>query len=234
LGGDDVVVLSSNPIPGNEVAVARMMNRLLGLGAEVVHAGQLHTSGHGKRDELATLHTAASPEWFVPVHGEYRHMLAHADLAVAAGTAAERVLVARDGDQVELADGGLVLRRGVTPGDYWLAHGKIVGVDKGFLRERRWLGEEGVVAVSVAVGAGGKPSRRRVSVEVASRGWLDEPERGEIEQLVAKAVKTALAEDPARLEDLEKAHHLVRKTAGKCIKDTTKRRPVIVPTITQI
>lgn len=229
LGQGDTVVLSSHPIPGNEAGVSRMINRMLTLGAQVVHAGELHTSGHGKRDELATLHTAASPEWFVPVHGEYRHMLAHADLAEATGMDAERVLVARDGDQVELTDDGLLLHRHVTPGDYLLVNGKIVEVDRGVLRERKWLGEEGAVVVAVTIT--GKSSKPKVQVEVASRGWLDEPERGELEELVAEVVKPALDGLANREADLEELSGLIRKTAGKCIKETTKRRPMIIPVI---
>ena len=229
LGEDDVVVLSSTPIPGNEVAVSHMINRMMDLGAKVIHAGQLHTSGHGKRDELAVLHTAAAPEWFVPVHGEYRHMLAHADLAVETGMAAERVLVARDGDQVELTDDGLRLNRKVSKGAHLLVNGSFTGVDRGMLRERKWLGEEGVVAVSVA--ATGKASKRRLQVEVASAGWLDGPELEELEADVADAVKQALGGDVELLHDPEEATTVIRKVAGKCIKDLTGRRPIVLPVL---
>lgn len=234
LGTDDTVVLSSNPIPGNEVAVAKMINQLMTLGAEVVHAGQLHTSGHGKRDELATLHTVASPEWFVPVHGEYRHMLAHADLAVASGMDEDRVLVARDGDQVELTDSGLELHRHVTPGDYLLVNGDMVGPDRGVLSERKWLGDQGVVVVAVTARMS-KRSGRKLRVEVASRGWLDAPEKEEVEQLVAKAVKGVVADAdvgaPASEDELAELDRLVRKAAGKCIRDVVNRRPMVVPTL---
>ena len=128
IGEQDSVILSSRAIPGNEERVGRMINNLMRRGASVSHADHLglHTSGHGKQEELRALHQAANPEWFVPVHGEYRHLVAHKDLAIEIGLPAERILLATDGDQVELGDNKLELVEKVTPGDYPFVQGRIL------------------------------------------------------------------------------------------------------------
>ena len=233
IGADDTVVLSSNPIPGNETRVSRMINDLIERGARVVHSGEIeiHTSGHGRQDELAALHQAASPEWFVPVHGELRHLRAHAALARRLGMPAERVLVARDGDQVVLADGGLRVEPGVLPGDHVLVHGPFSGPDRGVLGERRILGDQGVVVATVVVDfdAAALAGRPRVT----SRGWLDEsdadPLEEEMEEAVGAAVANLLAAEPgAEPADVRR---IVRRTAGTLVANRSQRRPMIVPVV---
>ena len=258
LGEEDTIVLSAHPIPGNEAAVATMINRMMERGAEVVHAGALHTSGHGKRDELAELHAAASPEWFVPVHGELRHMLAHADLAEERGMNPERVILARDGDQVVLADEGLHLNPKVTPGSYLLVNGKIVDIDRGMLRERRKLRDEGVIAVTAFLRlgeAGLSAGEAEVFVAVESRGWLDEPERSDCEEQVEEVVLDLVGRFLANLsegagsrdrdapgganraldeDDIEEIGYQIRRAAGKRVRESTGRRPVIIPSVRRI
>lgn len=233
IGPDDTVVLSSNPIPGNEFRVSRMINDLIERGARVVHSGEIeiHTSGHGRQDELAALHQAASPEWFVPVHGELRHLRAHAALARRLGMPAERVLVARDGDQLVLADAGLRLEPGTCAGDHVLVHGPFAGEDRGVLGERQTLGQQGVVVATVVVdfGAGaivGEP-------QVTSRGWLDEsdadPLEVEMEKELATAVTDLLGSEPdAPAADVRR---VVRRTAGTLVANRSQRRPMIVPVV---
>ena len=233
IGSDDTVVLSSNPIPGNEARVSRMINDLIERGAKVVHSGEIeiHTSGHGRQDELAALHQAASPEWFVPVHGELRHLRAHAALARRLGMPNDRVLLARDGDQVVLTDDGLQVVAGVTAGDHILVHGPFTGPDRGVLGERLILGDRGAVVAVVVVDFDsgvvvGEP-------RVTSRGWLDEsdadPLEAEIEEALAEAVgeflRTESAPEPAEVR------RVVRRTAGSLVASRSQRRPMIVPVV---
>ena len=233
IGPHDTVVLSSNPIPGNETRVSRMINDLIERGARVVHSGEIeiHTSGHGRQDELAALHQAASPEWFVPVHGELRHLRAHAALARRLGMPAERVLVARDGDQVVLADGGLRLESGVRPGDHVLVHGPFSGTDRGVLDERLILGAQGVVVAAVVVdlAAGALAGEPRVT----SRGWLDEsdadPLEEEMEEAIGVAVAEYLSDEPAA--EAADVRRIVRRTAGTLVANRSQRRPMIVPLV---
>ena len=118
---DDTVILSSHPIPGNEHAVTKVIDNLVRLGAEVVHSGieDVHATGHAKEEELKLFLSVARPEWFVPVHGEYRHLVAHARLARLMGVGADHVVVAEDGDQLILDDDGVRLA-GRVPADYVL------------------------------------------------------------------------------------------------------------------
>ena len=149
----DTIILSSHPIPGNEARVAKLLNDLTRLGARVVHSGlvEIHTSGHGKRDELTTLHTTARPEWFVPVHGEFRHLVAHASLAQSLGMTQERTILALDGDQVVMSDDELALRRSVTSGAHMMLNGRFLGPDLGVISERKVIGEQGVVIITAVV-----------------------------------------------------------------------------------
>ncbi|MCY3786288.1 MAG: ribonuclease J [bacterium] len=233
IGPDDTVVLSSNPIPGNEVRVSRMINDLIGRGARVVHSGEIeiHTSGHGRQDELAALHQAASPEWFVPVHGELRHLRAHAGLARRLGMPPERALVARDGDQLVLADDGLRVEPAVCAGDHVLVHGPFTGPDRGVLDERLTLAQQGIVVATLAVDleAGaivGEP-------QVTSRGWLDEADADglevEIEKELAGAVAEFLSAEPqATATDVRR---VVRRTTGALVANRSQRRPTILPVV---
>ena len=233
IGPDDTVVLSSNPIPGNEARVSRMINDLIERGARVVHSGEIeiHTSGHGRQDELAALHQTASPEWFAPVHGELRHLRAHAALARRLGMPDDRVLVARDGDQVVLADGGLRVDPAACAGAHVLVHGPFSGPDRGVLEERGILGAQGVVVATVVV-----DFEERVLVglpQVTSRGWLDEsdadPLEVEMEGELAAAVGQFLRAEPDAAA--AEVRRVVRRTAGTLVANRSQRRPMIVPVV---
>ncbi len=230
IGAEDTVVLSSSPIPGNEARVARMINNLVCRGAKVVHGGQLevHTTGHGKQDELRTLHTVADPEFFVPVHGEARHLAAHAELAVRMGMPSDRVVLARDGDQVELGDRGLLSRGRVASGDYYYVNGRLVENGRELFGERSILGQQGVVTVVVALSRDGRRLLARPRFE--SKGWIGPEKARELEQAGADEVAAAVEEHLASgaQEGLVK---LVRRTAGQFVNHSTGRRPMIVPIV---
>ncbi|MCY3953196.1 MAG: ribonuclease J [bacterium] len=233
IGPADTVVLSSNPIPGNEARVGRMINDLIERGARVVHSGEIeiHTSGHGRQDELAALHQAASPEWFVPVHGELRHLRAHAALARRLAMPAERVLVALDGDQLVLGDAGLRVEAGVSAGDHVLVHGPFSGPDRGVLGERRILGNQGVVVATVVVDF--EAAALLGAPRVTSRGWLDEadadPLEVEMEGELAETVGDFLRAEPDAAA--AEVRRVVRRTAGTLVANRSQRRPMIVPVV---
>ena len=230
IGPDDTVVLSSSPIPGNEARVARMINNLMSRGANVVHSGQLevHTSGHGKQDELRTLHTVADPEYFVPVHGEVRHLFAHADLAVSMGMPSDRVVIARDGEQVELSDRGLANRGQVTSGDYYFVNGRLIENGQELFRERSILGGQGVVTVVVALSR--DEGRLLAHPRFESRGWVGADKVWELEQAGADEVAAAVEEHLASGNE-DSLERLVRRAAGQFVNHNTGRRPTIVPII---
>jgi len=232
INDNDTVILSSHPIPGNEARVSNMMNDLIRAGAQVVHSGlvEIHTSGHGKRDELTTLHTVARPEWFVPVHGEYRHMIAHNELAQSLGLAENRTLLAEDGDQLVLADSGLSIRHKVTPGAHQMLNGRFLGPERGVLKERRIIGQQGFVGVTVVVDF--SEAKQVCDPWVESRGWLDGDDAQEIEAEIVKLVGDAIDKELAN-KDWDRAS-LMRKTrraTGTCVNARSRRRPMIMPVV---
>lgn len=232
---DDTVVLSSHPIPGNEAAVARVRNGLARRGAEVIHSGllEVHTSGHGKAHELRTLHTVARPEFFVPVHGEYFHLQAHAALARGLGMPDHHVVLCEDGDQVVLTDDGIA-RGDRVPGGYVYVDGIVGALDDVVLTERSTLGANGFVSVTVAVD---RAARRIVAGPyVTSRGWLEPPvtevHEHELERAARLALEDALAgDDVAAATELER---IARRAVGALVSERTRRRPMIVPTVVEV
>jgi len=229
---DDTVILSSHPIPGNEMNVSKVIDGLVRLGAEVVYSGiaDVHASGHAKQEELKTLLSIVQPDWFVPVHGEYRHMVAHAKLARSMGVVpVGQVLVCTDGDQLVLDEEGLRVDRQV-PAGYLYVDGIIGDVGHGVLRDRKVLAEEGVVVVVVTVDV--TNGSILVGPEVITRGWVYAPEAepllAECAEEVRQAVKQSFAEGGTDIESLQK---VVRRTAGRFVNESTKRRPMIVPVV---
>ena len=235
IDADDTVILSSHPIPGNEMNVSKVIDGLVRLGAEVVHSGisDVHASGHAKQEELKTLLSIVRPDHFVPVHGEYRHMVAHAKLARAVGAVAEsEIHVCTDGDQLVLDDDGLRVERQAVPSGYLFVDGIIGDVGQGVLRDRRVLAEEGVVVVVVTVDV--KTGAILVGPEVITRGWVYAPEAEPLLAECADAVRMAVKESVATgAGDIEALQKVVRRAAGKFVNESTKRRPMIVPVVTE-
>jgi ribonuclease J len=235
IDADDTVILSSHPIPGNEMNVSKVIDGLVRLGAEVVHSGisDVHASGHAKQEELKTLLSIVRPDWFVPVHGEYRHMVAHAKLARAMGAVGEgaddHVLVCTDGDQLVLDDAGMRVARQV-PAGYLFVDGIIGDVGQGVLRDRRVLAEEGVVVVVVTVDV--KTGGILVGPEVITRGWVYAPEAEPLLAECADAVRQAVKEAFTKgATDIEALQRVVRRAAGRFVNESTRRRPMIVPVV---
>ncbi len=231
VGERDTIILSSHAIPGNEGNVNRVIDGLVRAGAKVVHSGiaDVHATGHAQADELKTYHSILQPEWFVPVHGEYRHMRAHAELAVVMGAAPDHVLQATDGDVLELSDDGLAFHSTV-PAGYLFVDGIVGDVGHGVLRDRKVLAEEGVVVIVATVDSA--LHKVITGPEVITRGWVYAPEADalldEAEAHIEKALVKALDDGITDVDGLER---VVRKAAGKFVSDRTKRRPMIVPVV---
>jgi ribonuclease J len=229
---DDTVILSSHPIPGNEMNVSKVIDGLVRLGAEVVHSGiaDVHASGHAKQEELKTLLSIVQPDWFVPVHGEYRHMTAHARLARSMGVLPDdHVLVCTDGDQLLIDDHGVRVDREV-PAGYLYVDGIIGDVGHGVLRDRRVLAEEGVVVVVVTVDV--TNGAILLGPEVITRGWVYAPEAEPLLAECADEVRQAIKESFAGgATDIEALQRVVRRAAGRFVNEATRRRPMIVPVV---
>lgn len=231
LGPDDVVIMSSHPIPGNEAPVSKVIDGLVRVGTEVVHSGieDVHATGHAKQEELKTLLSITRPDWFVPVHGEYRHLVSHARLGRRMGVADDHVLICEDGDQLRLDDEGLH-RTGRVPAGFLYVDGIIGDVGAGVLRDRRVLAEEGVVVVIVAVDV--ETGAIITGPEIITRGWVYAPEAEDLldqcAEKVRDAIKEAFNHDATDIESLQRH---VRRAAGKFVNEQTRRRPMIVPVV---
>jgi ribonuclease J len=231
IGDHDTIILSSHAIPGNEGNVNRVIDGLLRAGAEVIHSGvaDVHATGHAQADELKTYLSIATPEWYVPIHGEYRHLVANAKLGALMGVQRERVLLCSDGDVLDLTDDGLA-PSGRVPAGYLYVDGIVGDVGQGVLRDRKVLAEEGVVVVIVTVDI--ETGKVLTGPEIITRGWVYAPEAEDLLDeacdVVAAAVESALASGVRDVDALERD---VRRAAGKFVSDRTKRRPMIVPVV---
>jgi ribonuclease J len=234
VGEGDLVVLSSHAIPGNETNVGKVIDGLCRLGAEVIHSGlaQVHVSGHAKREELKTLLALARPRCFIPVHGEFRHLFHHARLAREMGVDPDRVLLAEDGDVVELVGRGVDFV-GEVPAGYLYVDGIVGDVGRGVLRDRQVLAEEGVVVVVVTVDA--KSGEVLTGPEIITRGWVYAPEAEELLEEARQAVLEALEEaaDTGSV-DFETLKRRARSALGRFVSERTRRRPMIVPVVMEV
>jgi ribonuclease J len=232
VGPDDVVIMSSHPIPGNEAPVSKVIDGLVRRGCEVVHSGieDVHASGHAKQEELKTLLSITQPDWFVPVHGEYRHLVAHSRLARRMGVADDHVRICEDGDQVVLSDEGMEVLRREVPAGYLYVDGIIGDVGAGVLRDRRVLAEEGVVVVVVGIDV--RTGAIITGPEIITRGWVYAPEAEDLLDQCAEAVRDAIKEaTQAEALDIENLQRIVRRAAGRFVNAQTRRRPMIVPVV---
>jgi ribonuclease J len=231
VGPGDTVILSSHAVPGNESAVARVIDGLYRRGAEVVHTGvaEVHASGHGKAEELKTLLAVARPECFVPVHGEFRHLTNHARLATTMGVAESKVLLCEDGDVVRLSDSGIDFD-GEVPAGYLYVDGTVGDVGHGVLRDRQALAEEGVIVVVVTVDV--QTGDVVTGPEIITKGWVYAPEAEALLGEARQAVLDGLAEAAERgATDQDTLRRHIRGAMGRLVSERTRRRPMIVPVV---
>jgi ribonuclease J len=229
---DDTVVLASSLIPGNENAVYRVINGLARWGAKVVHKGvaQVHVSGHAPAGELLYLLNATRPSNVLPVHGEWRHLRAHAQLAMATGVPEERIVLAEDGVVVDLVDGKASIVGAVDCG-YVFVDGLEVGdVGESTLKDRRILGDEGFISITVAVDS--VTGKIAGGPEIAARGFTDDRAAfAPVLPLIEAELERAAAEGVADAHQLAQA---VRRVVGRWVSDTYRRRPMIIPVVVEV
>jgi len=228
---DDVVILSAHAIPGNEYSVNKVIDGLYRLGAEVVHSGMadVHVTGHAMQGELKTLLSIAKPDHFIPVHGEFRHLTHHARLAIEMGVPVGNVLLAEDGDVVELTEKGIDFVDSV-PSGYLYVDGIVGDVGHGVLRDRKVLAEEGVIVVVVAVDA--TSGEILTGPEIITRGWVHAPEaEGLLEDARQRVTEALEHSTDAGNIDFDTLKRQVRQALGRFVNEKTKRRPMIVPVV---
>jgi len=198
----------------------------------------VHVSGHASQEELKFLLDLVQPEWFVPVHGEYRHMVHHARLAEQVGVAPEHVLVCEDGDMVtiEVDDAGhadVVVDRRAVPAGYQYVDGILGDVGLGVLRDRRNLAEEGLVVVIVTIDSA--TGDLVTGPEIVTRGWVYAPEAEELLEEAKAAVRASLQEAADEgATDFETIRRHARRSLGKFISERTRRRPAVIPVVIEV
>lgn len=235
LGPDDTVIISAHPIPGNEANVSRVIGGLHRTGADVVHSGlaPVHVSGHASQEELLALLNLVQPDYFVPVHGEYRHLVHHARLARGTGLPEDRVFVCEDGDSLVLSDDGIDVERRFAPAGYLYVHGIVGDVGRGVLRDRRALAAEGIVVVVVIVDA--HTGEVVTGPEIVTRGWVHAPEAESLLEEAKEAVRRSLAEAAAEgALDFETLKRHARSGLARFIQERTRRRPIVVPVVMEV
>jgi ribonuclease J len=228
----DTVILSSKFIPGNEKAIAELINHLYRRGAEVYYekTSEIHVSGHAAREELKTLHSLVRPDYFVPVHGEYRHLVKHVELARELGMPDAHTLVLENGSGLLLSANGVAIEAKVETGRVFV-DGKGVG-DVGVMemRDRRHLANHGIVTVIMALN---QASGEIVyGPELFTRGFIPEEESRAYLSEAAGIVRATLSEHSSTaVSDWEELRVEVRKNLRRFFNRTKQRRPLILPII---
>jgi ribonuclease J len=231
IAAGDTVILASSLIPGNETAVYRVINGLTRLGARVVHRGSdlVHVSGHAPAGELLYVLNLVRPRNFMPIHGEWRHLRAHANLAALTGVPADNIVIAEDGVVVDLVNGEASVV-GAVPCGYVYVDGLTVGeVTESQLKDRRILGEEGFVSVVIVVDA--NSGKMVAGPEIHARGsGIDDAAFGEVLPKIEEALALAAADG---ITDAHQISQLARRIVGKWVSDNFRRRPMIIPVVVQ-
>ncbi|MGW9826723.1 ribonuclease J [Brevibacterium pityocampae] len=229
VGEGDTVILASSLIPGNENAVFRVINGLMKLGANVIHKGnaKVHVSGHASAGELLYCYNIVKPRGVMPVHGEWRHMLANAQLAMDTGVPEDHVVLADDGWVVDLKDGRAEVV-GAVDCEYVFVDGSSVGeVTEADLRDRRTLADEGFVSVFMTVDS--KRGEILAGPIVHTRGVAEsDAVFDSIRPKIESAVKDALA---SGTKDEHRLQQVIRRTLGRWISSKLRRKPMIVPMV---
>jgi ribonuclease J len=231
----DTVILSSKFIPGNEKAIGKIINNLYKKGADVIYEkiSDIHVSGHAFREELKLMINLTKPEYFIPIHGEYRHLILHSRLAKEVGIADDRILLAENGQIIEFDKAGGRLNGSVPTGRV-LIDGKGVGdVGRSVLKERRVLSEEGMVAVTMAFDE--ETGIIMYGPEIVSRGFVFETETGHLLEdaqcVILEIVEEIAPEVPNRVD---KIRSKIQTALRQYFFFTIGRRPVILPFIMEV
>ncbi|MFE6224513.1 ribonuclease J [Streptomyces sp. NPDC058052] len=228
----DTVILASSLIPGNENAVYRVINGLTRWGANVVHKGnaKVHVSGHASAGELLYFYNICKPKNLMPVHGEWRHLRANAELGAMTGIPKDHIVIAEDGVVVDLVDGRARITGKVQAG-YVYVDGLSVGdVTETSLKDRRILGEEGIISVFLVVDSSTGKITGGPHVHARGSGIEDsafDAVLPKIEQALNKSAQDGVVE-PHQLQQL------IRRTVGKWVSDTYRRRPMILPVVVEV
>ncbi|MBD5545452.1 MAG: ribonuclease J [Lachnospiraceae bacterium] len=232
IGPLDTVIFSSNPIPGNEKAVSKVINELYAKGADVIFQ-DAHVSGHACREEIKLIYTLVQPKYAIPVHGEYRHLKAQAALARELGMDKENIFILSSGDVLELDGNGAAVTGSVPVGDIYVDGLGVGDVGNVVIRDRQHLAEDGILIVVIAL-----DSYNSIVVsgpEIVSRGFVYVREADELLEEARTIISEALDECmDKKITDWGKIKSMIKDEAGEFLWRKTKRRPMILPIIIEV
>ncbi|MBC7760347.1 MAG: ribonuclease J [Candidatus Saccharibacteria bacterium] len=229
VGKGDTIILASSLIPGNENAVYRVINGLTKLGANVVHKGnaKVHVSGHASAGELLYVYNILKPKNVLPVHGEYRHLVSNQQLAIATGIPEANTIIGEDGIVIDLKDGEATVVGQLDLGFVYVDGSSVGEITDADLKDRRILAEEGFVSIFVAIDA--QTGRVIVGPEIQARGFAeDEAVFDAVKPLIIKALSDAAANGT---RDTHAFSQVIRRTVGRWVNSSHRRRPMIVPVV---
>ena len=232
----DTVILSASPIPGNEAAVGDVINGLFKLGAHVVYGKEVdvHVSGHAYRDELAEYIQMVKPKYFVPIHGEYRHLALHAELAQSLGIPKDKTMVVENGEILELADGHLAKSNWRAPAESILIDGLGIGdVGNIVLRDRQAMATDGIFVCIITV----KRETHEIltSPDIISRGFVYMRAAEElIHRARGEVKKIFISQNQLKPGDWAQIKSVLRDRIGDLLFKETKRSPMVIPVIIEV
>ena len=232
---DDTVILSSKFIPGNEKAIASIINNLYRRGADVIYEkiSAIHVSGHAFREELKLMLNLTQPKHFIPIHGEYRHLTLHGRLAKRIGVAEENIHIAQNGQVIEIEDQRVAVHESVITGRVMIDGKGIGDVGRSVLRERRVLSEDGMVVVNMAFDE--ETGVIIYGPDVVSRGFVFETETGHLIRDAQCVVLEVVEEfDPKVPDRVNKIRTRIQTALRQYFSFTIRRRPVILPFIIEV
>jgi ribonuclease J len=232
VGKGDTVILASSLIPGNENPVYRVINELTRFGANVVHKGNamVHVSGHASAGELLYCYNIVKPKNVMPIHGEWRHLRANAELAIKTGVARTNTLVVENGIVVDMADGYADVA-GAIPVGFVYVDGQSIGeITESSLKDRRILGEEGFISVVVVIES--QTGKIVAGPDIHARGFTEDNALfNEVKGMIEKALATAVGNG---INGTHQLQQVVRKTVGSWVGDKHRRKPMIVPVVIEV
>lgn len=231
----DTIIISANPIPGNEKLVSRVINQLFKQGAQVIYEAlaDVHVSGHACQEELKLIHTLVKPKFFMPVHGEYRHLKQHADLAMKLGLSPKNIVIADNGDVVEVTKNSIRKNGKVVSGQVFVDGLGVGDVGNIVLRDRRHLSQDGILTVVITIEKG--TGKVIAGPDIISRGFVYVRESEDLMEEAKQLVRGALKEcQEKHITEWSSIKSNVKEVLRSFLYEKTKRKPMILPIIMEI
>ncbi|HEY5560512.1 MAG TPA: ribonuclease J [Clostridiaceae bacterium] len=231
----DLIIISASPIPGNEKLISNVINQLFKKGANVIYdvLADVHVSGHACQEELKLMHTLVAPKFFIPVHGEYRHLKQHAELAVKLGMARENIILVENGDVIEVTRDSIKKNGTVTSGQVFVDGLGVGDVGNIVLRDRKHLSQDGILTVVVTIE---KESGNVIAgPDIISRGFVYVKESEDLMEQVRMLVKETLREcEEKHITEWASIKTNIKDSLRNFLYEKTKRKPMILPIIMEI